>query len=347
VFDPNTVVGPDWLGSAWIRSSQPLAIVVDTLGPNHFTSYNGVPADVYSPDTGLTFSLGSQVNYAPLIYNQHQGWDTALVVQNMSSTMAAKVKVYFLDRSGGIAHTMVDWICPRGSQTFFLPVIDGLPGNWVGSARVESQEWWTPGDPLVDPPRIQSVVLLEKYSDPARAQRQEAVAYNANTECDVYDWQIGGQLGGTQSGSAVLAVPLVAKDNRGISTELAITNLVPKPGFTDFVVFLYDQNGLVDYVCEKLNEKQVEYIDVNQWGFIPPRFLGSAVVSATFWEHDVFDEQGGFTRNLVGLGGVVVERVNGVQGQPDVPGDESKAVGMFPVYDLFLTERMVSCPGVP
>ncbi len=44
IFDPTTVVGPDWLGSAWIRASQPLGLVVDTLGPNHFTSYVGVPA---------------------------------------------------------------------------------------------------------------------------------------------------------------------------------------------------------------------------------------------------------------------------------------------------------------
>jgi hypothetical protein len=139
----------------------------------------------------------------------------------------------------------------------------------------------------------------------------------------------------------------VAKDNRGITTELAITNLVPKPGFTDFAIFLYDQNGLLDYVCQKLNEKQVEYIDVNTWGWVHPRFLGSAVVSAVFWEHDVFDAQGGFERNLVGLGGVIVERIGGTQGRPDVPGDESKAVGMFPVFDFFHTERAPSCPGVP
>jgi hypothetical protein len=324
-----------------------LAVVVDTVGANHFTSYTAVPGDVYSESDGETFSIGSEVNYAPLVYNQHQGWDTALVVQNLSSTTAAKAKVYFLDRSGGIEHTMVDWICPRGSQTFFLPVIDGLPGNWVGNARVESQEWWTPGDPLVDPPRLQSVVLLEKWSDPARTSRLEAVAYNANTECDTYNWQIGAFRGGLQSGSAVLAVPLLAKENRGISTELAITNVVPKPGFTDFAIFIYDQNGLLDYVCEKLNEKQVEYIDLPTWGFLHPNFLGSAVVSAVFWEHDVFDANGGFERNLVGLGGVIVERIGTVAGQPDVPGDESKAVGMFPIYDYFLNERAVSCPGVP
>ena len=50
-----------------------------------------------------------------------------------------------------------------------------------------------------------------------------------------------------------------------------------------------------------------------------------AVVSAVFWEHDVFDPVGKFERNLVGLGGVAVERVGGVNGGPDVPGDESKA----------------------
>ena len=100
-------------------------------------------------------------------------------------------------------------------------------------------------------------------------------------------------------------------------------------------------------MCEVLNEKQVEYIDLNAWGWIHPNFLGSAVVSAVFWEHDVFDQYGGFTRNLVGLGGVIVERIGGTQGQPDVPGDESKAVSMFPVYDYFLNEHWVQCPGVP
>jgi hypothetical protein len=340
-IDPNSVVGPNWQGSAWIRSSQPLGVIVDTMGPNHFTSYKGVAGDI----NALQFSTGTQVNYAPLIYNQQQGWDTAIVVQNLSSTTNAKVKVYFLDSGGGIMETLVDWICPRGSQVFFLPAIGGLPGNWVGSARVESQEWWSPGDPLVDPPRIQSVVVLEKWDDPARTLRREAVAYNAFTERTLLDWQIG--RGDGTDGSAVLALPLLAKENRGITTEIAITNLVPKPGFTDFALFLYDQNGLLDWVCEKLNEKQVEYIDLATWGFINPRWLGSGVISAVFWEHDVFDDNGVFLRNYVGLGAVAVERIGGTRGGPDVPGDESKAYEAFPVFDFFLNEGHINCPGVP
>ena len=342
-FDPSTVVGPDWLGSAWIRATQPLGVVIDTMGPNHFSSYRGQAAD-----TSNDWSHGSQVNYAPLIYSEYQGWDTALTVMNMDPVVSAKVKIYFMDRSGDIITTLVDWICPRGSQTFFLPVIAGLPGTWVGSARAESQEWITPGGPLVDPPNIQTVVLLEKWSDPARTERREAVAYNALTEKLDFDWQIAPfTKGGLTSGVGVLAVPLLAKGNRGITSEMAITNVVPKPGFTDFAIYLFDQNGYVDFICEKLGDRQVEYIDLASWGVIPPRFLGSAVISAVYWDHPVHDGRGEFERNLVGLSGVVVERVGGTLGGEDVPGDESKAFEMIPVFHPFGFMGAAGCPGVP
>ena len=186
-----------------------------------------------------------------------------------------------------------------------------------------------------------SIVVLEKWGDPARTQRREAVAYNAFTERTSLDWQLG--RGDGTDGSAVLAVPMLAKENRSVTSELAITNLVAKPGFTDFAVFLYDQNGLLGHVCEKLNEKQVEYIDLSRWGFIAPRWLGSGVISATFWEHDVFDGQGVFQRNMVGLAAVAVERVGAVQGDPDVPGDESRAFEAFPVFWFFNEPHGVSC----
>ena len=91
----------------------------------------------------------------------------------------------------------MDWICPRGSQTFFLPVVHDLPGNWVGSARVESQEWLTPGGPLVAPPNIVSVAMLIKYADAQRTETREAMAYNVLPEHLLYDWQIGSGGGGT------------------------------------------------------------------------------------------------------------------------------------------------------
>ncbi|MFN8424052.1 MAG: choice-of-anchor Q domain-containing protein [Anaerolineae bacterium] len=343
-FDPSTVVGPDWLGSAYIRSTQPLGIVVDTKGPNHFTAYNGLPADVFA----LGFSAGNQVSYLPLTYSEYQGWDTAIQVQNLDPTVSAKVKVYFLDRSGDIVTTLVDWVCARGSQTFFLPVIANLPGQWAGSARVESQEWVTPGGPNVLAPRVMAVAMLERWSDPARTSRREAIAYNGQGECLLYDWQLGSGTGGTASGAAVLALPLVAKANRGINSEIAITNLVPKPGFTDFVVFFYDQNGLIEQVCQKFSEKEVDYISLDGYGFLDRGYLGSAVISAVFWEHDVFDDHGVFLRNVVGMGAVAIERMGtaGAAGA-DVPGDESKGYEAFPVFATYKPNDPLRCPGVP
>jgi len=124
-----------------------------------------------------------------------------------------------------------------------------------------------------------------------------------------------------------------------VTTELAIQNLNPNPGFTDFIIYLYDQNRLIDGFCEKLNEKQVEYIDLDQWGVIPPGFLGSLVISATYT-----DQKGG-----AALGAVGVERVGRVGSDPDIPGDESKAFEAFPLFNRFTPEAgtPITCPGQP
>ena len=130
-------------------------------------------------------------------------------------------------------------------------------------------------------------------------------------------------------------------------------NVVPKPGFTDFAIYIYDQNGLLDYVCQKLNEKQAEYIDLQTWGYVSPGFKGSAVISAVFWEHDVFGDPptGQFLRNILGLGAVAVERTGTRLGE-DVPGDEAAGERGIP----FATTRAVgfdfegpnapNCPGI-
>ncbi len=336
-FDPNLVVGPQWQGSVWLSASQPLAIVVDTWGANHFGAYHAVPAEVSLDDNSGDFTLGTQVNYAPLIYREYQGWDTNIYVQNLSPTYNAKVKVHFLDASGDVIQTLVDWICPRGSQVFFLPVVAGLPGNWVGSARIESQDWLSSGDPAIETPRILSVVMLEKYTDPARTARQEAVVYNALQEMGAFDWQLGpGQTTGF-SGSDVLAIPFVARGYLGVSSEIAIQNLNPNPGSTDFVLFLYDPRRFIDSFCQTLNARQVEYIDLDEWDVIPPGFMGSLVISATR-----SDQVGG-----AALGAVVVERVGRLDPGQDVPGDESRAFEASPLFHRFKQEAPIQCPGQP
>jgi len=224
----------------------------------------------------------------------------------------------------------------------------------VGQIRVESQAWESPGDPFVNATNIAAVAELIQYSSPARTTPLQAIAYNLFPETQGYIWQAGAGLGGTTSGVGLIGIPsLLQRGNSlGLVTEIAIQNIVPVPGFTDFVLYIYDQNGLLDYVCEKLNEKQVEYIDLSTWGVINPGFKGSAVISAVYWEHDVFNT-GQFARNVVGLAAVKIERSVPTASIPN-PGDVAAGSEGFPIppihagYASFDFEGFPAvCPGVP
>jgi hypothetical protein len=337
-FNASDCVGPSFRGSVWIRTSQPTGVVVDHVGSDVFMSYIAKPADVVDPQTGRR-SWGSQVAYGPLIYREQQGWDTFLAVQNLSSVNSAKVKVYFLDNGGGIITSLVDWVCPRGMQFFSLPAINNLPGNYTGQVRVESQDSFAVGGPPVNATNIAAIAQLIKYDGPARQQALEAIAYNLFPEFQAFDWQTGE----TQAWNVSrIAIPSFTRRSAQVTTELAIENVVPQPGFTDFAIYIYDQNGLVDFVCEKLNEKQTEYINLDDWGIINPGFRGSAVISATYWQHY------SGTRNVVGLAAVKIERSNTVLGQ-DIPGDESAGSEGFPIQGPFRFAGPFAprCPGQP
>lgn len=256
---------PGRRGSAWLRASQPLGIVVDQQGNDMLLTSRGVPADSFSAG----FSAGSLVNFAPLIYREYNGWLTRIHVQNLSSTVNAKVKVYFLDEGGDIIQTVLDWICPRGSQTYELEMINNLPGRYVGAIRVESQNWWTPGDPPVDAPNILSVVNLVNPFD------GQALSYNAFTQQEA-------------QGARTMALPLLLKDNGSFgplgvrwNTEIAVQNINLNPGTTNFRIDIYDQNGLVESFCQFVNERQVDYIDLAKIGTLPIGFSGSAVIETT------------------------------------------------------------------
>ncbi|RME47234.1 MAG: hypothetical protein D6791_06340 [Chloroflexi bacterium] len=351
-YDAGQCVGPEWQGSAWIRTSQPMAITIDQIGRDALMTYNGAPSQIdytFQNRDDALFTPGSQINYGPLIYREFNGWQTGVQVQNLSSVVNAKVKVYFIDNSGDIITTLVDWVCPRGSQTFFLPVINNLPGNFIGQIRVESQDWFSPGDPAVPAPNIVSVAQLIRYGDPGLTTVLEAVAYNLFTEPQVFDWQVGSGYGGLYSGVGLIGIPSLLKDlrNTGVTTELAIMNAVPQPGFTDFAIYIYDQNGLLDFVCEKLNEKQVEYINLADWGYVNPGFKGSAVISATYWQHEIFGSS--YARNLVGLAAVKIERQGTVLGN-DIPGDEAAGSEGFPIFgprNFYGQFAPTLCPGQP
>jgi len=309
---------PGFLGSAWIRASQPLGVIVDEYNGNGsiLMSYRGLPAGIFEG-----FPYGSLFNFAPLIYREYNGWNAGIVVQNLSSVYNALVKVYFLDNSGDIIDTIVDWICPRGSQTFYLPAINNLPGMYVGQARVESQNWWGPGDPPVDAPLVLSVVNLVNYNT------GQGAAYNTFPKWNVL-WGPFGKW---------VALPFLAKDKHDPyepsgtkwTSEIAMTNLDMIPGVSVYRLDFFDQNGLLYSICQTLNEKQVDYIKLANIGIIPPGWLGSAVIS---WQCSAPD-------NVGALGVVVVEKASGY-----ASGDLTKAYEGFPLFTAPGIAAAVACP---
>jgi hypothetical protein len=112
-YDATDCVGPDWQGSAWVRSSEPMGIVVDIYGRDILMTYVAEPAPfnyVFTVADDPEFKLfrpGNRVLFGPLIYSEYQGWDTGSRWEP-EPDLAAKVKVYFLDRSGDIITTLMD-----------------------------------------------------------------------------------------------------------------------------------------------------------------------------------------------------------------------------------------------
>ncbi len=358
-------VGPGWQGSAWIRASGPLAVTVDTAGRDTLTTYEGVLPPVVRADPvrpgDSPSSTYSRVAYGPLFYSEYQGWDTGVQVMNLSQVHNAKVKVYFYDRSGDIITTLVDWVCPRGSQTFFLPVAARIPGSWAGSVRAVSLPWWTPDEPAETSPAIAGIVTLLKYSDEQRTEVVSAAAYAMLGEHEGFvageygdgTTGVGAGDGGLASGIGLVAVPRVGRTAAaaGRHTELAVTNLVHKRGHTDYAVYLVDANGWVDTVCQRIHAGQVDYIDLAGWGHLGAAFVGSALVSATGWHHDVVSATGRYVRSVVGLAATAVQRHGAVLdfGRSDAPGDElsiSTGVPLGPAAASALAP-VLGDPGCP
>jgi hypothetical protein len=350
------------LSSGLIRASGgPVAVVVDAFGPNQFASTTAQPAAASTARSGPLDDpnqTDGMLNSAPLVYRGYHGqladvhgWDTRLFIQNASQVMSAKVELAFLDRGGDTLVTLIDWLCPYGSRVIDLRAVGGLPDNWVGSVRIESQDWWTPELAGLVPPELHTTVELARRATPD-TEPEDLAAYTALTRhsgAGNLDAMRG--AGPTAfSGSAVFALPGLVKGRTDgtPSTQLALVNLVEQPGYTDFAVFLFDQNGLLDVTCEKLAAGDVSFIDLMQWGILPPGFRGSAIISAVWWEHEVFSPTGMFMRNPVGLSAVMFNRVLAAEG--GMASAISDAIEAIPIAEPYLPPRGVPCdipPSVP
>jgi hypothetical protein len=316
---------PSWTGSAWLKSSGPLAVTVDTVGRDGLATFNGVAPSVATGPTGeAVFAGGDLAAYGPLSGDPDHGWESEVTVQNLSLTAATEVLVEFLDHAGTVRSTEIRQLCARGSETIVLPLSGALWGGQAASVRVLSRA--PSSNPTGPAAPISAVVTLYNYDDGARSQTIETLAYNAMGASRAFRWPAGAGTGGAASGSPVVAIPAWGKDTggAGASSELAVTNLVAVPGWTDAAILVYDQNDLVDVYCRRLGAGQTTYLDTQTLSAVTYGFHGSALVSATYWEHPVAADANGPARQLVGLGAVALWRTGTRRGE-DIPGDELAA----------------------
>jgi hypothetical protein len=300
-FDPNDCVS-QFQGSAWVRASQPLGIAVDIVGRDVLMTYTGEPESTTR---------------------------TILQRRHFHAGQPGRLRAARLQRVPGLGlrrsrcRTCRRWSPPRSRSTSWtaaatssrrcrldlparqpdvLPARRLRPARQLGRQRPRREPGVVHAGRPARRTRREHPVRgpdLIKYADRQRTTRARPWP---TTSCprSSFDWQLGSGNGGTGAarphrhaargqGSAGPRRHDRAGDHepRAQAGLHRLRDLHLRP------------ERLIDYVCQKLNEKQVEYIDLAPGAPSNRGFKGSAVMSATFWEHDVFDDEGNFVRNLV------------------------------------------------
>ncbi len=266
-------LGDGWLGSASISAIVPLGIVVDEWGQDMLFTHQ-VPL--------LSEVNGSLVSFAPLTY-LGQEWSAVVQVQNLSQTgQPTFVTVSFLDNSGASVLSLNDWICANGSQSFYAPSFDALPGQVVGAAVVESQSHALPpsGDEIPGSPVYAMVKLLNSSTG-------QGLSYNAITQSQT-------------EGIEAIALPRLVKNDQGWSSDISIRNNSAQ-NTLHLALDIYAGDGPLTTVPLTIEPGHVSYVGLDDLGNVPDGFTGSGVV----WVTDVEGE------GPLMPAAVVVERASG------------------------------------
>lgn len=112
-------------GAAYVRSSQPLAVVIDRWKPSaaQFTTYAAIPA-------------GQAAGFAPLAYRAMQGWDATIRVQNTITNADAKPDVTIYSYAGAPLTTAHLLLCAGDTDQVDLKTYDLLPTSFTGAVRM-------------------------------------------------------------------------------------------------------------------------------------------------------------------------------------------------------------------
>lgn len=289
-----------WLGSAQIRSHQPLGIIIDQASFKE-------PCPAYNRGTLLSARLRPKgeirhineetkliedtVFYADLIFREWSGWTTSIQVQNLSPyNRLTFVTVDFMDASGNEIFYVGDWICSKGGTTFYLPAmidfdVQGHGLQYVGSAEIKSHRQIAAPAEYSEAEPIFVIVDLKKKKiynpdtgkwEPTTAGTEQGGAYNAHPYTQKV-WQ--------RPEDVDIALPFVGLEAAGMAEQrwtswLAVRNNSNCNKIQPFIE-LKDEVGRV--VCEItgfwLRPKAIKLIDLSRVGCITGSWFGSARVT--------------------------------------------------------------------
>ena len=124
-----TCLPAGWVGGVVITSTQEIVAVGRPHIGNQVTSYNG-------------FSNGSQSMYVPMLFKRAYSGDynSALYVQNISTTNAAHLTMKYYDADGNLSCTKDETLAPLSSKDYWLPDEPCLPSSWAGGVIVNADQ---------------------------------------------------------------------------------------------------------------------------------------------------------------------------------------------------------------
>jgi hypothetical protein len=120
-----------WVGGVVVTSDQPIVGIGRPHIGSQVTTYNG-------------FTAGSLSSYVPMLFNNYNGYNAALYVQNVHAGSTALVTIKYYSSTGVLNCTRRDTIAPLATKGYWLPSTTcdtgSLPPGWSGAAVVTSDQ---------------------------------------------------------------------------------------------------------------------------------------------------------------------------------------------------------------
>jgi hypothetical protein len=274
--------------SATVRASQPVAVVARRAADGPRAAYSG--RGVGGPEIHLSWP-GDQRLAA------------AVGLQNPSPILTATVRLQADDRWGKRRLLREARLGPGAALRLDLSAAElGSPSD-CAFLRVES---------LADDLGRRTPIVGAIW------QQQDGVTIAAQ------ELLVGTPDG---AGTGLLALPSFQR-GPAAATQIIVHNDVDRFGHTGFMMALSDRNGFLDIVCKRLDARSSKVIDLNLWNFTSPGFVGSAVISAEYWEHDRDDSGRKLPDNPVGLSASVWTR-GGAGGDHDLLVGQAMPAGSY------------------